>query len=291
MKTTRFSTLLSAINTTMFAMVFTILSIVAISAFSVLPASAEGDLPRLVDSAGLLSDSEASDLLNLLDEISERQHLDVVIVTVNSLDGKNVVAYADDYYDYNGYGYGDNRDGILLLISMGERDWCLSTKGYGITVFTDAGQEYISDLFVSDLSAGDYAAAFTTFANLCDDYITQANTGEPYDVDNLPKEPFAFGANLITTFVIAFIIALITTAIMKGSLKSVHSQSTADDYMKQGSMKLTRKDDLFLYSHVDRREKPKNDSSGSSHSSHSSGGSSTHTSSSGSTHGGSHGKF
>ena len=26
--------------------------------------------------------------------------------------------YADDYYDYNGYGLGDNKSGLLLLIDM-----------------------------------------------------------------------------------------------------------------------------------------------------------------------------
>ena len=75
------------------------------------------------------------------------------------------MAYADDFYDYNGYGYGDSRDGILLLISMEERDWRISTCGYGITVFTDAGQEYISDKFLPYLSDGDYSEAFTKYAD------------------------------------------------------------------------------------------------------------------------------
>lgn len=78
-------------------------------------------------------------------------------------------------------------------------------------------------------------------------------------------------------------IALIVTGVMRGKLKSVRFQPKADDYLKEGSMQLTENRDLFLYSHLDRRAKPKDNGS--------SGGSSTHVSSSGSTHGGGGGKF
>lgn len=265
---------------------FTILFALLLCMFSVFPAFAASDLPRLVDDADLLSDDEESALLGELDEISERQQLDVVIVTVDSLEGTPIVEYTDDFYEANGYGFGDERDGIIFLLSMEERDWAISTAGYGITAFTDAGQAYMTDTIVSDLSDGYYADAFTTFANMCDDYITQAKTGEPYDVDNLPEEPFSVVGCLIVSFVIAFVISLIATGIMRMGLKSVSSQSAADDYVKQGSMKVTRKNDLFLYKNVTRREKQKDDD----HSSHS-GGSTTHTSSSGMEHGGSSGKF
>lgn len=267
---------------------FVLLFTLVLLAGSVMPVSAADGPERLVDMADLLSDSEESDLLNMLNEISERQQLDIVIVTTDSLEGYTAEQYADDFYDYNGYGFGNSADGILFLISMEERDWSISTTGYGITAFTDAGQAYIIEVILSDLSDGYYASAFTRFANLCDDYITQARTGNPYDIDNMPKEPFEFGVSLAVSFIAAFVIALIATGIMRSRLKSVRSQSKADDYIRSGSMQLTRKNDLFLYRHVSRREKPKESSSGSSGSS---GGSTTHRSSSGTTHGGSSGKF
>ena len=105
-------------------------------------------LPRLVDNADLLSNEEEQSLLAQLDEISERQQCDVVIVTVDSLDGKEVVAYADDFYDYNGYGFGQDRDGVLLLVCMGEREYAISTTGFGIDDLTDYGLVYIEDQFL-----------------------------------------------------------------------------------------------------------------------------------------------
>lgn len=251
----------------------------------VLPAFAADDAQRLIDEADLLSDSEEKALRSELDEISKRQKADIVVVTVDSLDGMSAMEYADDFYDENGYGFGEKKDGILFLISMEERDWYISTAGYGITAVTDAGREYMSEKFLDDLSGGEYAAAFTVFAQLCDDFITQARTGEPYDVGNLPKDPFWFGGNLVISLVIAFVISLIATGLMKGSLKSVESQPAASSYVKKNSLKLSKETDLFLYKNIERREKPKENKSSSS------GGSATHTSSSGREHGGGGGKF
>lgn len=247
-----------------------------------IPVSAESNLPRLWDEAGLLDSAEAEELESKLDEISERHQVDVVVVTVESLNGKNTVAYADDFYDENGYGYGSDRDGILLLISMESCDWYISTCGYGITAITDAGRDYMSGQFRPYLSDGEYAEAFTVFADLCDEFITQAENGTPYDTGNLPKKPFSVGRNLLIALAVGLAAAFIITGIMKGQLKTVRRKSAANHYMKNGSLNLVESRDFFLYSHVDRHEKPKENQSG---------GSSTHTSSSGTTHGGGGGKF
>lgn len=253
---------------------------ILITAAVVLPITA-ADSPRLVDEADLLTPSEEATLTAKLDEVSTRQQFDVVIVTVESTEDKTPMEYADDYYDYNGYGFGEEFDGVLLLISMEERDWWISTCGYGITAFTDAGIEYVGEEIVSDLGGEFYADAFNRFAELCDEFVTQAKTGDPFDSHNLPEEPFDPVFTLILALVAGLIIAFIATLIMKGQLKSVGYRFGASDYTKKGSLNVTESRDLFLYRTVDQRRKPENDG----------GGSSTHTSSSGRSHGGGGGKF
>lgn len=247
----------------------------------------ERQKPLLVDEAGLLSEEESSTLINKLEEISQRQKNEVAVVTVNSLEGKTAEAYADDYYDYNGYGYGENDDGLLLLVSMGEREWAVTTYGYCHTVaFTDAGLDYISSEFRRKLSSGEYAKAFDCFADLCDDFLKQAATGEPYDVDNMPKgkvSPFWLYTDLVVAFFISF-------GIVKGksrNLKSVKKQESAKAYERRGSLSLRRSTDSFVNRIVTQKtiRNEKNSSSGSS------GGSSSHISSSGRSHGGTSGKF
>lgn len=270
----------------------TIFFALLLSVLTSIPVFAVSDLQRFVDEAGLLTSSEGTELLDKLNEISERQQVDVVVVTVDSLEGASATEYADDFYDMNGYGFGNEGDGILLLISMEERDWAMSTSGFGITAFTDAGLEYISDMIVGDLGDGDYAWAFTTFAEMCDDYITQAKTGEPYDVDHLPKDPLVLIVFLVVALAIGFVISLIATGIMRSKLKSVYSKTEAGGYVKKGSLNLTLKNDLYLYKDVKRRERPKEEEKEDRpDKAPSSGGSTTHKSSSGKKHGGASGKF
>lgn len=236
---------------------------------------------RLSDDAGLLSESENENILNELDEISVRQKMDIVIVTSEDLEGRSTATeYADDIYDDCNFGYGENHDGVLLLISMEDRDWAISTCGYGITVFNDAGIDYIGEQIKPFLSDGEYAEAFNTFAELCDDFISQARNDKPYSRTTLPRAPLSL-IWIPVSIAAGVIIALITVGIMKSKLKTVRFQTAANSYVKKDSLNITNSNDLFLYHTVTRTEKPKDNDSGSS----------THTSSSGTTHGGGSGKF
>lgn len=242
---------------------------------------------RMFDDAEVLTEDEDNELEDALEELSLRQSFDVTIATIESMESvgaDSMEQFADDLYDYCQYGYGPDMDGVLLLVSVGDRKWHISTCGYGITVFTDAGIQYLGEQMTPDMADGDYAAAFHTFIQWTDAYVTAAREGHPYDVDNMPKEPFSI-VYLGVALVIGLITALIVTGVMKSRLKSVAPQRDATSYVRQGSMKLTNQRDLYLYREVHRTERPKESSSSDS------GGSSTHTSSSGSTHGGGGGSF
>ena len=120
-----------------------------------LPLNALADSPKYaIDGAGLMDESEVSELEEMLASLSEKYNFDIVALTVDSTEGKSPMDFADDYYDYNGY----KDDGCLFLISMEERDWWISTKGYGITAITDYGIEVIEAEVVPFLSNGDSSA-------------------------------------------------------------------------------------------------------------------------------------
>lgn len=141
---------------------------------------------------------------------------------------------------------GKTMTGILLLISMGERKWAISTYGYcHLTAFTDAGISYISNEFQRKLSSGKYAQAFDCFADLCDQFLTQAATGEPYDVGNMPSghvAPFW----LFVDILIGFLISFCMVRRKAGSLKSVVKQDSARAYTRDGSMTVRMASDQFV---------------------------------------------
>lgn len=248
--------------------------------------------PRLADQEELLTTEEQEELLARLDEISERQQCDVVIVTVASIEGKTATEYADDYFDYQGYGYGEKSDGILLLVGMKERVWAISTHGsLGISAFTDAGLDYIKEDVQFQLKLDNYAKAFRTFASLCDQFLTAAHKGKPYDVGNLPIK-HASPSILIFLFPIGILIMAWKSRSKKRSLKSVVKKTGAISYKVPNSLHLWVDEDRITGSHVTKRKRNEESRDrGGSSGSGGSGGSTTHTSSSGRTHGGTSGSF
>ena len=219
---------------------------------------------RLVDEADILTESEEMELIERLDDISERYLIDTVIVTVNSLDGAYAQDYADDYFDYNGYGMGEGYDGVLFLLSMGDREWAVSTHGKGMELMDGYMLDEVEEDVIPYLSEGDYAEAFSEFIWTCE---------MAYD------ESYSF-INVVISLGIGFIVAFIAVSVMKAQLKSVEMKNQASDYVKGGSMVVTVSSDRFLHSTVTKTRRAQNN-----------GGSGTHRSSSGRIHGGRSGRF
>lgn len=227
----------------------------------------ERQLPRLVDEADILTDAEEADILAKLDEISERQEFDVVIATVESFTQDEVKFAAYDYYDYNGFGYGEDNSGVLLFMSMSNRKMNISGTGYGIEAFTDFGREKIIEQIKPELGEDQYYDAFMEFASLADDYITQAKSGDPYDVHNLKEETdktAVAGIMLLVFELISLIIAKVTTEAEAGKLKSVKYATNAQEYLRQGSLNITERFDTFMYSDIRRVYNPKDRDEGGS---------------------------
>lgn len=258
-----------------------ITAVVILCAGMSLSVSADGILPRLVDEADILTDSEEEELTVLLDEISEKRQADIVVYTAASIGDDPAMEYADNVFELYGYGMTADRSCILLLVCPETRDWHITTAGYGITAVTDVGLDHMSEQFVPYLSNGDYYRAFTVYAAVCDDFIGRARAGDPFDSDDLPKEPFPAVRNFLLCLGIGVAAAWIITGKQKAKLITVRKQDGAKTYTKDDSLRVTESKDFFLYRTVNRTEK--SDSS--------SGGSSTHKTSSGTTVGGGGGKF
>lgn len=263
----------------------------AVTAFASIPEEyastrtipSERQKPRLVDDADILSDSEEEKLLEKLDRISEEHSIDVVVCTCYSLGDRTPQEYADDYYDYNGFGFGSDRDGFVMMLSMEERDRWFSGCGKGIEIFTNYGQEYMWDQVTPKLSDGDYYEAFDKYADLSEQFIQEWEKGTPYDTNHRIKGKLSFGW-VIAALVGGVIIGAIRAEMVKAQLTSVKMQHGADDYIHPDSFKVTTSRDTFMYKNVSREYIERSSSS-------SGGGTSTHISSSGSSHSGSGGKF
>ncbi|MBQ0078703.1 MAG: TPM domain-containing protein, partial [Eubacterium sp.] len=84
---------------------------------------------RLVDDADLLTKDQEKRILEQLDAMSEEKQMDVAICFTDSFDQPTVVQAADDYFAYNGFGIGEEREGILMYVCMNTRDIYFATQG------------------------------------------------------------------------------------------------------------------------------------------------------------------
>lgn len=256
-----------------------------------LPALADN---RVFDDADSFTVEEESLLNDTIAEIYASHNFDVVLHTTPSLGGKAVRDYAADYFDYGGFGYGENADGLIFVISMAERDYVTVTTGSGIQIFTDYGIEQIELDAKPYLSQGDYFGAMKRYLGNVSDFIVHAtkNTDEkgavrytPYDVDSPVRLKSAFerlSGIAPAVILIALGVALVVVSIMRASMKTARSQPDAASYVIDGSLSLTRREDIYLYTTTTRTKIESNNSSGG-------GGSSTFRGSSGRIHGGGRG--
>ena len=232
---------------------------------------------RVVDEADLLTADEEKALDAKLAAVEQSHKVRILVGTMKDTGGAALGKVANNVVDQIP---GENGT-IVLLLSMKERDWYISTDNKMRVRITDGkGIDYLAGEFLPDLKENKYAAAFTAFAATTDEMLTYyEKEGKPYDPAN------AF--NLM-----AFGIALACALILGGTIyymlyeykSNVTFAAEADAYLNHDSFQLTQDEDNFLYTTVTRKTKEKSSSSSSS-------GSNVSASSSDSSHGGGGGKF
>ncbi|MDE6470933.1 MAG: TPM domain-containing protein [Eubacterium sp.] len=267
---------------------------------------------RVIDEADILTNEEEEKLNQKLDEINTEYSYDVVIATTDSLEGYSAEEFADDCYDYNGFG----EDGILFLVSMEGRDWAISTSGEAINVFTDYRQDMLFNLIKTDLGNGNWYAAFDKFATQCNLQIvsyennkttsTQSNYGSSttkyqysnnynnvtsnHNTDIEPVEELSPSDIILSSIIVGVIIGLIVAFVKKkkNNKKMLGNEVgfSTESYIDGGVNIIDHYDRFVRNEHSERFVKTRDDSNN-----HSRNTSTTHRSSSGRTHGGSSGKF
>lgn len=225
------------------------------------PAFAAGNTEFLYDEADLLTPEEEAALLKKLASVSTKYEAQIIVATIASMDGGNIDTYVDYVYDSMGFGYGENHDGVLILVCMDPREYRILSNGFAGVAIDPDDISKISDEIVGNLSDGDYAGAFDEFVDECAYYLDGHINGFPFNT----------GKSLAISLIVGVVIGLIVAFVLKGQLKSVHSQSRAQEYVKNGSMHVNLSNDMFLYRNVTRTKK-QSSSSGSGGTARSKGG-------------------
>lgn len=265
---------------------FTLLSLILIP----LHAQSLKDYP-VYDEADILSDQQEHELVEKIFSVQEKysSSIGLYIVIINSMEEygfSNIESCAEAWYKENNLGEGNANNGLLLLMSMQDRDYDVCAHGaLSHTAFTDYGKQKLMEGPKAKFRNDDWYGGYIKYIETADYMLMRANENNPVDINSDIPSDFAdyIPVSLIIAFSLSFIIGLITASVQKAKLNNVHRASDADNYIKMNEVRILTRSDMFSHKTVTRTPINQNNNNGNSK------GGGTHVNSGGFSH--SSGKF
>lgn len=210
--------------------------------------------PHVVDDADMFTDAEEAALSEKIAAVIEAHGFDLVLYTAPSTYGLDHATLAADFYQFCGYGFGEDFAGSVLLICMdpADRGWYTAICGAARDYFTSERLNDVDDAIEPLMVSGDYYGAMERYFDEIDALYARGLPGE---------EPVSFGFSALAGLFIGLIVGFIVMAVLVAQMKSVRRASHAAGYLVPGSFHLNGSSDHYLYSTVTRRLRPKDSGS------------------------------
>ena len=229
-------------------------------ALPALSAAAAEDIPEqfyVIDLADILTDEQEADLTERAYEISRAYDVSVHIGTLDDMTDygfSDIEACAESFYNSFALGLGDAHNGILLLLSMADRDYDLDALGeFAHYAFTDYGKTTISDMFLDNFRQNDWYGGFSDYLTRCGTMLSLARDGQPVDITTTEEiRGRITPGGILVSLVLSVILAWIVCTIMESSMKSVRTAAEADEYIPAGASEITLRRDRFTHATTNR---------------------------------------
>lgn len=203
---------------------------------------------KVYDFAELFSSDDIDKLKESIAKYTDKFGMDMLVVTIDKNNKEDARHYADDFYEYNDFGIGKNRSGILFLIDMDTRKIYITTAGDAIGKYDDSKIENMLNASYNYVKDQKYYEAANAF-------IVSASS------KNIPW---------ILIVVLPFLVATIPTVVFVHKNKMVRKKIEANQYIDKDSIKITEAKDIFITTNTVRTAIQS--SSGGGSSTHSGGG-------------------
>ena len=240
------------------------LSLLLLLCFSTPPASANAEagmseqLPYYVsDVAGVLTSEQWQQLEDSAKNISEHFQCGVYVVTLDDYTKYGSFSsfwdFSQAFYSRYQLGLGEEHNGILLIMSMADRDYSLLAYGSEAHyAFTDYAKEVLEKQFLDNFRNNDWYGGFTDYVDGCDQLLTRAAEGNPVDVTYSSRSGMSDTASTALIIGIPCLAAFATCEGMRRQMKPVKTKAQADDYILPGGIDLSLKRDVFVNRTVSR---------------------------------------
>ncbi|HZW50062.1 MAG TPA: TPM domain-containing protein [Bacillota bacterium] len=223
---------------------------------------------RVFDDANLFTSAEEQTIEQEISQLRTEIKMDIVVLTStaakysadDSQAEKNGMAFADDFYDQNGFGTGTAKSGLIYFIDMSNRMPILTTCGAMINYITDARLTTILDEVGNHLADGDFTGSVTSVLQNTKKYVasgiqegqyqydteTGLPTTTPYKVLNAAEAGIAGGAGLLAAAILY--LSVQSSYKLKGSTyhynvndhSSVQITGIKDEYVRTSISRIPR---------------------------------------------------
>lgn len=217
--------------------------------------SASAASALVLDQADLLRPQEEKVLQQSLDQVSQKYQVRLAVVTVKSTGNVKPGEFANVMLDK----IKDSKlkGNMVLLLSMKDRDWYISTDNGMRKMITDkAGIKALSGKFLPALKKNNYPEAFGQYAKGADELLAYyQKEGKPYDPANA-FNPLALAIAAAVSLGIGFLVR----RILIGQMNNVMPALEAGAYLDRDSFQLEENADNYLYMTVHRKPKKSRES-------------------------------
>jgi uncharacterized membrane protein YgcG len=213
--------------------------------------------PYVIDDARLLTIEQRQELNAYAEKITETYGMGIYIMSVEDFhnygEEPQIFDVLWNYYHDNSLGYGADRQGMILMLSIAERDF--ATFFYGEDTeyaFNGFGQAQLENYFLDDFGSDDWYDGFMDFLVASEDFMAKAAAGEP-----VRDNPWSLASVFV---LIALFVSFVVTRLLWMKMANVAAQKGAKRYQTAEGLVLTKQIDQFLTQTIRRRKIESSDS-------------------------------
>ena len=220
-------------------------------------ASHDGSPENIMDYAKILSSSSFDSLTKKASSLQAQYNMGIYIITIPNksfvhANGYDIESLAEAIYGGWNLGVGDEKDGILLLMDMYEREFDICAHGTrGHYTFTDYGKDLLEKSFIDEFGEDDWYEGFDDYLDEIERDLIWAEKGDPVDYGSESEKlrqkigiPGIVGISLLIGLFIAFCIC----SYFKAQMKSVRPAASAEDFANEKGIEYSEKVDNFIKS-------------------------------------------
>lgn len=212
--------------------------------------------PTVTDDAQLFTPEQIQQLNEKAAQLNEKIVGEVFIVTTTA-NTEDPEAFADNFL---ANAVGNNQNGSVLLLDMGQRKIQVSTSGNMIDYITDSRLEKMLDNIYDQMSAGNYYQAAEVYLQDAQQFVEDGVPSGQYRIDRDTGKITYYKSLTPVEAAISLGLAAIISLVFFFRIKSSYQLKSGGykyAYQQKASVTLTQKEDRLVNSFVTTRRIPR----------------------------------